>query len=312
MIEGDFINLKVKKNKGFLLTLFNYIILCSAIVVLIFAYKISSDNILPRYVEDISKEWSNNEGKKVNLEKIPHTKNKNSYSITYKAKLEDYESYTIVFMASNCYVDTYVNGKLYEKDVKNQSVIFGKSPGRRWHMINIPTNEVEQNITLEIKEAYSDENGRIDDVYIGNPSGITKQILKDKAGGVLISVLLVVVGILMCALYIFVKYNNRVRKVNTMEWDDKTVVYIGLLTISMGLYSSIETYFLQYMFDNSAIFQLASYIAVFFIGILISPVKMLIANAMIITSNLYAFIICKISIVFPLLCYIISSINISS
>lgn len=268
MIEGDFINLLIKKNNNFLLTVFNYIILCSSVIILLFAYKISSDNTLPRYVEDISKDWIDNKGKKVNLEKLP-TKDNDSYSITYNAKLEDYESYTIVFMASNCYVDTYVNGKLYEKDVKNQSVIFGKSPGRRWHMINIPTNEVEQNITLEIEGVYDDEKGRIDDIYIGNPSGITKQILKDKTVGVLISVLLVVVGLLMCALYSFVKYNNKARKINTMEWDDKTVVYIGLLTICMGLYSSIETYFLQYMFDNSAIFQLASYLAVFFIGILI-------------------------------------------
>lgn len=269
LIEGDYINLLVKKNKDFLLTVFNYLILCSSIVLLIFAYKISSKNILPRYVEDISKQWNDNKGKEVNLEKLPYVKNRNTYSITYNAKLDEYESYMLVFMASNCYVDTYINGKLYEKDVENKSVIFGKSPGRRWHMINVPTDEEEQNITLEVNVVYKDAEGRLDDIYIGTPSGIIKEILKEKAVGVLISVLLVVVGLLMCLLYVFVKYNNKVRKINTLEWDDKTVVYIGFLTMCMGVYSCIETYFLQYMFDNSAIFQLASYIAVFFIGILI-------------------------------------------
>lgn len=236
-----------------------------------FSYKVSSKSISIKNAKDISEEWVDSNGDKVELDKLETNKDDKNYKITYSLDkgVKKNTNYMIVFMASNCYVDTYFDGKLVEKDSRNNNKFLGVSPGRRWHFISISKNDVKKNIALNVDVAYKDSFGRIDNVYIGTTAGVVKQVLLDKLGGVLISCLLVIVGILMCVLYVFVKYSNKVRKMKNFEWNSRTVLYLGVLTICMGIYSSMETYFWQLMLGNSNIFQVASYIAVFFIGILL-------------------------------------------
>ena len=204
MIEGDLIILSTKHKKDLSIIIVNYIILCIPIVILMFSYNFTEKNTVPRYSKDISDEWHDHDGDKVDLDKFEIKKNRKNYSVTYTIPKGNKKNQMIAFMASNCYVDTYVNGKLIEKDIKNNNVIFGASPGRRWHMISIPQESKKQDISLNVEVVYRDSYGRIDDVYIGTSSGVVKQILQDRLAGVLISFLLVFVGILMCSFFIFV------------------------------------------------------------------------------------------------------------
>ena len=269
MIEGDLIILSTKQKKDLMIIIVNYIILCVAIVILMFSYKFAEKNTVSRYSKEISDKWHNNNGDKVDLEKLEIKNNKKNYSVTYNVPKNNKKNQMLVFMASNCYVDTYVNGKLIEEDDKNINVIFGTSPGRRWHMISIPQDNKKQDITLNIEVVYRDAFGRIDDVYIGTSSGVVKQILQDRLVGFLISFLLVIVGILMCVLFVFVKYSSKFKNKTDLGWRNRTIMYLGFLTICMGIYSSMETYFWQFMLGKSQIFQIVSFIAVFFIGILV-------------------------------------------
>lgn len=289
MIEGDLIILSTKHKKDLSIIIVNYIILCIAIVILMFSYNFTEKNTVPRYSKDISDEWHDHDGDKVDLDKFEIKNNKKNYSVTYTIPKGNKKNQMIAFLASNCYVDTYVNGKLIEKDIKNNNVVFGASPGRRWHMISIPQESKKQDIALNVEVVYRDSYGRIDDVYIGMSSGVVKQILQDRLAGALISFLLVIVGILMCSLFIFVKYSNKFKKIKDLGWSNKTIIYLGFLTICMGIYSSMETYFWQFMIGKSQIFQIASYIALFFIGILVGLIgrEILTDNKKILANSIY-------------------------
>ena len=65
MIEGDFIILSTKQKKDLIVIIVNYIILCVAIVILMFSYKFTEKNTVSRYSKDISDEWNDYDGEKV-------------------------------------------------------------------------------------------------------------------------------------------------------------------------------------------------------------------------------------------------------
>ena len=74
-------------------------------------------------------------------------------------------NYTLVFRASNCFVNVYVNGKLLSSDVTKHNKIFGSSPGNRWHMVSINVTEKKCNISMELRSAYGNDKGAINNVY---------------------------------------------------------------------------------------------------------------------------------------------------
>ena len=75
MIEGDFIILSTKQKKDLMIVIVNYIILCLAIVILIFSYKFTEKNIVSRYSKDISEEWHDYKGSEASLVFLSYPKN---------------------------------------------------------------------------------------------------------------------------------------------------------------------------------------------------------------------------------------------
>ena len=70
MIEGDLIILSTKHKKDLSIIIVNYIILCIAIVILMFSYNFTEKNTVPTYSKDISDEWHDHDGDKVDLDKF--------------------------------------------------------------------------------------------------------------------------------------------------------------------------------------------------------------------------------------------------
>ena len=68
MIEGDFIILSTKQKKDLIVIIVNYIILCVAIVILMFSYKFTEKNTVSRYSKDVSDEWHDHNGDKIDLD----------------------------------------------------------------------------------------------------------------------------------------------------------------------------------------------------------------------------------------------------
>ena len=260
--------------KDVVIAIVNYIIICFVILLVLFAVKFSRESATSIYVEDITEQWKNYYGKKIDLDRICekdriNKKNKSSYA-KYDLKRRVNRNYTLVFRASGCFVNVYVDGKLVSTDDDKQNKIFGKSPGHRWHMVSINSDNKSCKISLEVIPAYDNGKGSISNVYIGSPLGVVKQVLWDRIVGFIISVVLVLLGVMLVCIYLFAK-RKQIK-------DDSDIVVggiiaqIGCLTVLMGIYSSLETYFWQFFIGKSHFFQLMSYIALFLISIVIGVI----------------------------------------
>ncbi|MBE5934389.1 MAG: GGDEF domain-containing protein [Lachnospiraceae bacterium] len=252
------------------LAIINFIGFGAVIAVIIFALKYSRQSATNIYVEDITDKWKNYYGKEIELQKIcdkQKIKKDEKYYASYTLNRKVNRNYTLVFRASGCFVNVYVDGKLALTDDDDQNDIFGKSPGHRWHMVSIDSDKKECKISLEVKPAYRDGKGSIDNVYVGSPLGVVKQVLWDRMVGFIISVVLVLLGIMLCAIYGFVR--NKQYKEDGIVVVSRVIPRIGCLTVLMGIYSSLETYFWQFCIGKSHFFQLLSYISVFLIAVII-------------------------------------------
>ena len=68
----------------------------------------------------------------------------------------------LLFRSRNMFVDIYVNDILVSEDDREQSVIFGTSPGSRWHMVALDSSNPSITIRLEGTPCYTNVNGLID------------------------------------------------------------------------------------------------------------------------------------------------------
>ena len=128
-----------------------FLVLAFTCVILLFAIRYSFSSHDTRYVRDITDDWEDEYGYKVDLEKIWDKDNSKEYVINYKTNVDNELDKVIVFRASSSYVDIYLDEKLLEKDKMVQKKMFGSSPGHRWHMFNLPSDNKEHLVSLNIK-----------------------------------------------------------------------------------------------------------------------------------------------------------------
>ena len=211
-------------------SIINFIICCFGFAIILLALMYSRQAANNIYVEDITEQWKNYYGKEIDLSKIceqTKVKGNNKFYASYNLERKVNRNYTLVFRANSCFVN--VDGKLALADVDEQNAIFGKSPGNRWHMVSVNSDKKNCKISIEVKPVYKNGTGSINNVYVGSPLGVVKQVLWDRIVGFLISVVLVLLGIILCAIYAFA-YKKQ-RNLDEGIVVNKIIPKLGCLTI---------------------------------------------------------------------------------
>lgn len=158
----------------------------------------------------------------------------------------------LIFRARSCYVNIYVNGEPIRTDYRVNSPLFGVSPGSRWHLISLDACETPVTLCLEVTACYTNSQGLIDNIYLGNTQDLCRKVTGERILGFVISTFLYLCGLIIILLYFYMR--NRYKT-------GKDLLYLGLATFFSAQWSSAESLLWQLFLGHSELIHLLSYTA---------------------------------------------------
>ena len=216
-----------------------------AVLTICFFRNESDINGEPEYVP-YNEDWScNTEGKQVTYAQLPK-KVENTNQVVLKRLLteEVIREKQIGFYTAHQLVEVSVDGeKLYSKEVPKD--IESKTTGKCWNFVKIKKSYEGKQLTIKINNCYRVSNLKVPYFYYGSKSAIVIKVIKDNLVSMIISVMMLVVGTIMVMVWYIL--GNKIYLHRGMLW-------LGLFTISLALWSGMETHILQIMYGREVLF----------------------------------------------------------
>lgn len=164
----------------------------------------------------------------------------------------------LLFRSRNMFVDIYVNDILVSEDDREQSVIFGTSPGSRWHMVALDSSNPSITIRLEGTPCYTNVNGLIDNIYAGSTRDVYRIITSERFAGFILSVFLQFIALVLICLYAYVHKKFHI---------EKDLLYLGEAAFFSAQWASAESLVWQLFFGYSEVFHLLGYLSLIVVPI---------------------------------------------
>lgn len=164
----------------------------------------------------------------------------------------------LLFRSRNMFVDIYVNDILVSEDDREQSVIFGTSPGSRWHMVALDSSNPSITIRLEGTPCYTNVNGLIDNIYAGSTRDVYRIITSERFAGFILSVFLQFIALVLICLYAYVHKKFHI---------EKDLLYLGEAALFSAQWASAESLVWQLFFGYSEVFHLLGYLSLIVVPI---------------------------------------------
>lgn len=158
------------------------------------------------------------------------------------------EGNAIAFFTVHENVEVYADNTLiYSFKTKENSRI--KSPGNAWNIVSIPKIFNGKELKVCLTTNYKSDAGILPEFKIGTRTLLINDILNKNLVSLFIAATLVIMGGVMCLVYIGLH--------KVYKWDE-SVLYVGVLTLLIGSWSTIETQILPiYLGHQFAFSQIA-------------------------------------------------------
>lgn len=210
-------------------------------------------------VVSLSDGWTDEEGRPFALNSFHITDEAHPVSQTIKYVLTvDRQDMCLLFRARNMYVDVYANGELISMDKTDQDVMFGTSPGSRWHIVSLDTSTPTITIELVGTACYTNTNGLIDSIYAGSAKDVYRITTTGRLAGFILSLFLQTLGLGLMILYAYLHRRF------TMG---KDLLYLGIAAFFSAQWCSAESQMWQLFFGYSEVFHLLGYLSLISIPI---------------------------------------------
>lgn len=225
------------------------IVIIVSIVSMVYSIAMSGGNS----ATDLANVWVDSRGEPFSLDSFSSTTEDGSQSqrVYYTTVVSNIDT-ALIFRCRNCFVNIYINGRPAYEDDTDIALMYGKSPGSRWHNIAIGVSNEPVDICLEVTPVYYDSKGLIDNIYLGSVSDIARIVTSLRIPGFIISAFLVLFGIILMLLYFYLKNHFTV---------EKDLLYLGVATFFTAVYLSSESLLWQFFYGHSEVFHLIGYLA---------------------------------------------------
>lgn len=202
-----------------------------------------------RSFRSISSCWADEQGYGFDWKQIDSyaVEGKDYISAYYRIPERQTNEDTIVFRSKNTYVTALLDGEeIYRTDMV-EAPFYNHSPGTRWNLLSVSCEDAGKTVELRIKRAYEDGRAKVDNIYMGDRAAIVLHLIWQKAPGLLICVMILVVGVLYLAASVISNWRHHQKNYSLM--------YLAIFALAAGIWCLLETNVLQLFSSNLRLIQ---------------------------------------------------------
>lgn len=196
--------------------------------------------------------WTTTEGEEVELSelnKIDSVKAYKEFSIYNTLPYNLSYGDSLCFRSKNIFYTVYINGRLAEDPYVPENPIYTKSFGTRWNYVKIMPEDAGGQIEIRITKVYDDARACIDNIYLGESSGVILDTIGSKIIAFITCVLILFVGFLLIVADI---------PINMQTQKNHELMYLGLFAVNIAIWCLLETNLLQFYISDSRSLQVVS------------------------------------------------------
>ncbi|MEG0617084.1 MAG: GGDEF domain-containing protein [Oscillospiraceae bacterium] len=178
-------------------------------------------------------------------------------TLTHHIPADLKQNSTLLFRSAQSYVRVSVDGEELHSFGYNSKQSFSSSPGSAWQITRIPTNDFGDTLKIELTSPYDDFSGALNPVYIGTKAAIVFYLTKLQAPQLITSILMLLCGIVMLALYALTKGAQMYTP----------LMYLGSFSMILSVWTLGESKMLQMFVGNNFVLTNMAFIAMFLMPI---------------------------------------------
>lgn len=129
---------------------------------------------------------------------------------------------------------------------------FGHTPGSVWHYIRLPNDSEGQEIRIYLNSPYLMAAKNTPSFLLGSPLSLYMQLLKEHFPSFALCILTIIIGIVL--IFYWINIHRSSVKI------DSCLFYLGIFSITYGLYTLSESQISIFLFSNYILFSYASYL----------------------------------------------------
>lgn len=171
---------------------------------------------------------------------------------------EDMLGKVVSFYAYDAFVDADVSGEsIYHYGT---SFRFLKSPASLWHIITIPSSALGDLLSIRIQFVYDYKYTTDIDILLGSSGSIILYHLSAEMLDLVINIILLVLGVILCALY-FLERKNNMR--------NNRILFLGILSLCFVFWTCNSMFLVQIIFPYGAAQYFTYYFFLFMLPLLL-------------------------------------------
>lgn len=183
------------------------------------------------------------------LNKLDGVKPYQQFSIYHVLPKELEEGNSLFFRSKNIFYQVYLDGELVYQPYVPENKCYNKSFGTRWNIIKLPKEAAGKSVEIRVTTVYDNARAGIDNVYLGDATGIVLHLIKTKIVSFVTCILLLFVGLLLIIADI---------PINMQKQKNRELMYLGFFAVSIALWCVAETNLFQFFMGDSRLIQIVS------------------------------------------------------
>lgn len=204
-------------------------------------------NRMTERLEDFSKGWETEEGKKISLSDLGRLSKKdetgkNRIKVHNEIPKEAETGASINFRSKSIRFRVIIDKREIYVFEPSSRYRLSKGTGHTFHTVAIAESDRGKRVELDVEPIYHDGSSAIRSIYIGRASDFQGMIIDQKFNGFILCIFTIVIGILLVVTSLATKsqrrYGYRMR-------------ILGMLAICVGVWSLFETLIIQLLFGYS-------------------------------------------------------------
>ena len=185
--------------------------------------------------------WTNEAGEEVTLPVKQDVEPDEEFHLFKTVTEDSTEELTLLFFTDHTYVKAYVNGEQVYNFGVQEELLFGKTPGSGWQLVELGRLKAGDEIELVTRCPYEKYSGLMRNIRVGSKADAISYIFREGFGMFLLALIPLLIGVVTIVLpqFFFRRYTKG------------TFLNVGLSFVMLAIWSYTESRTWQLLFKNS-------------------------------------------------------------